>query len=94
MASKGFACCLLFTGCLKMEAVYPSEMLVNFYWTNRVKRVVMMVYNTQNYWGFGLYPSSSILETIKHNVLDTGSISVLRCRRGGDTYFIGFLRKS
>jgi hypothetical protein len=27
-----------------------------------------MVYNTQNYWVFGLFPSSGILETRKHNV--------------------------
>jgi hypothetical protein len=31
-----------------------------------------MVYNTQNYWVFGLRPSSGILETRKHNVLETG----------------------
>jgi hypothetical protein len=37
-----------------------------------------MVYNTQNYWVFGLCPSSDILETTKHNVSETGSISVLR----------------
>jgi hypothetical protein len=27
-----------------------------------------MVYNTQNYWVFGLCPLSAILETIKHIV--------------------------
>jgi hypothetical protein len=32
-----------------------------------------MVYNIQNYWVFGLCPSSSILETRKHNVSETGS---------------------
>jgi hypothetical protein len=26
----------------------------------------MMAYNTQNYWGFGLYPSSGILKTREH----------------------------
>jgi hypothetical protein len=36
----------------------------------------MMVYNTQNYWVFGLFPASSILETRKH-VSETGSVSVL-----------------
>jgi hypothetical protein len=30
-----------------------------------------VVYNTQNYWGFGLCPSSSILETRKHNDSET-----------------------
>jgi hypothetical protein len=40
-----------------------------------------MVYNTQNYWGFGLYPSSGFnnyKEKDKHNVSETGSVSVLR----------------
>jgi hypothetical protein len=27
-----------------------------------------MVYNTQNYWVFELFPSSGILETRKHDV--------------------------
>jgi hypothetical protein len=38
-----------------------------------------MVYNTQNYWVFGLCTSSGILDTRKHNVSETGSVSVLRC---------------
>jgi hypothetical protein len=37
----------------------------------------------QNYWVFGLFPSSGILESRKHNVLETGSISILRW--GGKT---------
>jgi hypothetical protein len=39
-----------------------------------------MVYNTQNYWVFALYTRtlSGILETIKHNISETGSVSVLR----------------
>jgi hypothetical protein len=36
-----------------------------------------MVYNTQNYWVFGLFPSSGILENRKH-VSETGYVSVLR----------------
>jgi hypothetical protein len=36
---------------------------------------------SQNYWGFGLCPSSGILETRKHNVSETGSVSVLRCEK-------------
>jgi hypothetical protein len=31
-----------------------------------------MVYNTQNYWVFGLFLSSGILETRKHDVSETG----------------------
>jgi hypothetical protein len=41
-----------------------------------------MVYNIQNYWVFGLCPSSGILETSKHNASETESVSVLR-REGG-----------
>jgi hypothetical protein len=37
-----------------------------------------MVYNTQNYWVFGLYPSSGILKTRELDVSETGSVSVLR----------------
>jgi hypothetical protein len=37
-----------------------------------------MVYNTQDYWVFGLFPSFGILETRRHNVSETGSVSVLR----------------
>jgi hypothetical protein len=40
-----------------------------------------MVYNTQNYRVFGLFPSSGILGTRKHDVSETGSVSVLRCGR-------------
>jgi hypothetical protein len=36
---------------------------------------------TQNYWVFGLFPSSGILENRKHDVSETGSVSVLRWRR-------------
>jgi hypothetical protein len=39
-----------------------------------------MVYNKQNYWVFGLFPSPGILENRKHDVSETGSVSVLRWR--------------
>jgi hypothetical protein len=43
-------------------------------------RVLMMVYNTQDYWVFGLWPSSDILDnTKKHNVLETDPISEMLC---------------
>jgi hypothetical protein len=51
-----------------------------------------MVYNIQNYWVFGLRPSSSILKTKEHNVSETGSVSILRWE--GDTYSAGSLKKS
>jgi hypothetical protein len=40
---------------------------------------------TQNYWVFGLSPSSGILGTRKHDVSETGCVSVLRCVGGGGT---------
>jgi hypothetical protein len=36
-----------------------------------------MVYHIQNYWVFGLFPSSGILGTRKYDVSVTGSVSVL-----------------
>jgi hypothetical protein len=44
-----------------------------------------MVYNTQGYWGFLTFPSSSILETRNHDVSETGSVSVLRWKGGEKT---------
>jgi hypothetical protein len=41
----------------------------------------MMVYSTQNYWVLGLRLSSSILETRKRNVSETGSVSILEWER-------------
>jgi hypothetical protein len=38
----------------------------------------MMVYNNQNYWGFGLCALSRTLNTKKNNTAETGSVSVLR----------------
>jgi hypothetical protein len=40
-----------------------------------IQRILTMVYNTLNYWGSGLYPSSGILKTRTHNVTGTGSVS-------------------
>jgi hypothetical protein len=38
-----------------------------------------MIENTpQNYWVFGLFPTSGILENRKHDISETGSVSVLR----------------
>jgi hypothetical protein len=34
--------------------------------------------STLDYWVFGLFPSSGILENRKHDVSETGSVSVLR----------------
>jgi hypothetical protein len=40
----------------------------------------MMVYTTQKYGGSELCPSSGILKSRKHNILETGSVSVPRWR--------------
>jgi hypothetical protein len=51
-----------------------------------------MVYNTQNYWVFGLSPSSGILENTTFRKLDLFPSSG---EDGGeDTYLFGPLRKS
>jgi hypothetical protein len=41
-----------------------------------------MVYNIQNYWVFGLFPPSGVLENRKY-ISETESASVLRCVGGG-----------
>jgi hypothetical protein len=51
------------------------------------------VHHTESLGFWTLCPSSGILNTRKHNVKGTGSVSVLR-RGEGDTYFVGSLRKS
>jgi hypothetical protein len=35
------------------------------------------LFSTQNYWVFELFPSSGSLENRKHDVSETGSLSVL-----------------
>jgi hypothetical protein len=46
-----------------------------------------MVYNTQNYWVFGLRPSSGILKIREHSVPETGYVFVLRWRGETPTLF-------
>jgi hypothetical protein len=43
----------------------------------------------QNYWVFGLFPSSGILDTRKHIIPESGSVSVLSLGGGGDNQ-LGF----
>jgi hypothetical protein len=43
---------------------------LNIYWSSRFQMVLMMVYNTQNYWVFGLFSSSGILENTTFRKLD------------------------
>jgi hypothetical protein len=44
-----------------------------------IYEVLMMVYNTQNYFVSGLCPSSRIPNTRKHNVSETGPVSETSC---------------
>jgi hypothetical protein len=52
-----------------------------------------MIYNTPEYWVSGICPLSGILNTGKHNVSETGSVSFIRCE-GGDTYSVGHLERA
>jgi hypothetical protein len=45
----------------------------------------MMGYDTQNYWVSGPCPLSEILNFGKHNISETGSVSLLRLGGGGET---------
>jgi hypothetical protein len=45
---------------------------------NTFLQVEKEIYCSQNYWVFWTFPSSDILETRKHDVSETGSVSVLR----------------
>jgi hypothetical protein len=52
-----------------------------------------MVYNTQNYWVFGLFPSSGILENTKQKTRRFGNwICFCLQVRGEDSYSVGPLR--
>jgi hypothetical protein len=55
--------------------------------------VLMTAYNTQNYWVSGLCPLCGILNNRKHNVSETGSVSVFRWGKG-ENYSVGAVRKS
>jgi hypothetical protein len=52
-----------------------------------------MVYNTHNYWVFGLFPSSGILENRKHDVSETACFRP-QVKGAEDTYSVGPLGKS
>jgi hypothetical protein len=57
-------------------------------------KVNIKIINRRNYWVFWTFPSSGILQTRKHDVSETGSVSVLRLRGGREaTYSVGPLRK-
>jgi hypothetical protein len=43
-----------------------------------------MVYNTQNYWVFGLCPLSVVLKSREHNVSETGFVGVFHSPEDGN----------
>jgi hypothetical protein len=53
-----------------------------------------MVYNTENYWVFRLFPSTGILETRKQDVSETGSVSVLKWREEKTPTHLGPLERA
>jgi hypothetical protein len=52
--------------------------------------------SVQNYWAYGLYPSSGVQkkQTEEHYVSETGSVSVLRCMGQDKTYSVRSVRRS
>jgi hypothetical protein len=70
------------------------DLLLTNYISDRLERILTMyvVQNSQNYWVFGRFPSSDILENTTFQKLDLFPSS----DEGGgeDTYSVGPLRKS
>jgi hypothetical protein len=62
---------LLMNNCRKMLSSGIQHRVVR---QKQILRLLTMVYNTQNYWVFGLCPSSGILGTRKHKVSEIGSV--------------------
>jgi hypothetical protein len=50
--------------------------------TETTFRWILKGSDTQNYWVFGLFPTSGILGNRKHDVSETGSVSIFRCVGG------------
>jgi hypothetical protein len=61
-----------------------------------IEMILTMVYAVQNYWAYGLYPSSGVQKkkTEEHYVSETGSVPVLRCMGQDKTYSVGSVRRS
>jgi hypothetical protein len=61
-----------------------------------LEMILTVIYAVQNYWAYGLYPSSDIQkkETEEQYFSETGSVSVLRCTGQDKTYSVGSVRRS
>jgi hypothetical protein len=80
--SEHTSCICSFSGC-HLAGVYASRSVFfacGFCFPRWLFRIHQLL---QNYWGLLLCRSSSILETGKHNVSDSGSVSISRW--GGNT---------
>jgi hypothetical protein len=53
-----------------------------------------MLYNTRDYWNFGLYPSSGILKNIKNTMFQKRDLFTTSGEGMGDTCSVGSVRKS
>jgi hypothetical protein len=56
----------------------PGNHVVQILGFSLCRLLQTQTYSTLNYWVFGLFPSSGILENRKHEVSETGSVSDLR----------------
>jgi hypothetical protein len=59
-----------------------------------LERVLMMVYDVQDYWVFGLCPSSGILKTLKNTMFRKLDLFLSSGEGTGDNYSVGPVRKS
>jgi hypothetical protein len=64
--------------CLQRETEYETPYRLHNH--HVVMQIIRTSLETQNYSVFGLCPPSGILEPRKHNISETGSVSVLNHR--------------
>jgi hypothetical protein len=87
MQSSAFVSCIKWRY-FKIQTWIGNRMVPSTFW-----RVLTMVYNTQDYCFFLTFPSFSILETRKHDVSETVSVSVRRWN-GGSKHLISWAELS
>jgi hypothetical protein len=90
-----------------LRVLWPLSFVIDQYcWKHELPNIFLVEISgtefQQNLWkalwdsdllDFGLHPTSGILESTKHNVSETGSVSTYKWE-GRDTYSVGSLRKS
>jgi hypothetical protein len=82
--------------CRSINFILASSLIGIFsHFANNLLQIFRFVFYDQNHWVFGPSPSSGILGNRKHDVSETGSVSVLRCvGGGGNTYSVGSLDRA